>query len=72
MRSDQVAQDFAQSSLEISGDGDYTTCLGNLLHSLPVLNVKIFLLSGLNLSFQLLPVVSHPPAMHCCEDLSVL
>jgi len=71
VRLDGVAQDFAQPGLETSEDGDYTTSLGNLLQCLSVLGMKaIFLLSGLNLSFQLLPVVSHPPARNYCEDLS--
>lgn len=70
VRSDQVAQDFVQPGLETSEDGDRTTSLGNLLHCLPVLGVKkVLLLSSLNLSFQLPPVVPHPPATHRCEKL---
>lgn len=50
---------------------DSRTSLGNLVYCLPVLTVKIFLSSVwiCYLSF-FLSLVSHPPAMHLCEDLS--
>lgn len=60
-QSDQPAQCFIQLVLKTSKGGACTPFLGSSYHCLPVIMGKKFLIiSSLNLSFQLMTLVSHP------------
>lgn len=52
------------SVLKNSKDGDHPTSLDNVFHCLTVLMGKRFE----SLLFKFMPVVSCPPAVHCCEE----